>query len=172
MSKYIYIIDNEKIKIGFSKTPWQDIIELEKQGGFKSLRGYVLQTDVAEQIESRIYQHFAHYHFIGEWFKGVTFDQVISRINEFVIEAELQNLQNVKLKADERQSNNAYRVIRDLVQRRQIRPTLPAVRNAIAVPNSQARAYLERLCEEGILEKDSCQRYQVIDRRQKKHEGK
>ncbi|OUD14052.1 GIY-YIG nuclease family protein [Thioflexithrix psekupsensis] len=165
MSKYIYIVDNEKIKIGFSETPWQDISDLEQQGGFKTVRAYVLQTDVADQVEPQIYHYFAHYHFIGEWFKGVTFEQVIYRINEFVIEAELHNLKNSRLQTDTRQANSAYRVIRKLIQRRQIRPTLPAVRNAIAVTSEQARAYLDRLCEEGILEKDSCQRYQVIDRR-------
>ncbi len=166
MSKYIYIIDNEKIKIGFSETPWQDISVLEQQGGFKTSRAYVVQADVADQVESRIHQYFSNYHFIGEWFKGITFEEVVSRVNEFIVEIELETLRNSELNAEEKHSANAYRVVRELIQRRKIRPTLPAVRNAVAVTSEKARDYLERLHEEGILEKDSCKRYQVIDRRQ------
>lgn len=84
---YIYAIENEMgyVKIGITKDITQRIKSLSgsNTGGNKIIRVAISNPTYLKTLEGSFHAIFSRYRINGtEWFKGITFDEIISKMNE------------------------------------------------------------------------------------------
>ncbi|MEE3344552.1 MAG: GIY-YIG nuclease family protein [Bacilli bacterium] len=84
---YIYAIENEVgyVKIGISKDVSQRISSLSGSngGGNKIIRVAISNPTYLKTLEGSFHTIFSRYRINGtEWFKGITFDEILTKMNE------------------------------------------------------------------------------------------
>lgn len=84
---YIYAIENEMgyVKIGISQDITQRVRSLSgsNTGGNKIIRIAVSNPTYLKTLENTFHSMFNNYRIANtEWFKGITFDEVITKMNE------------------------------------------------------------------------------------------
>ncbi|WP_294403036.1 GIY-YIG nuclease family protein [uncultured Clostridium sp.] len=80
-SEYIYCLKfKDKLKIGKSINPYTRARTLRTQSGEEISNIFVIQSDF--KLEQLAHQHFAKYRTIGEYFKGLDFNEVCQWLEE------------------------------------------------------------------------------------------
>ena len=84
---YVYVIDNgEHIKIGWSTNVYQRMISLSHSntGGNEIKRIYLSpMSAIYNTLEYSMHQTFRDYRTVGEWFTGISFEEVCSQLDDF-----------------------------------------------------------------------------------------
>jgi hypothetical protein len=79
-SKHVYAIlaDDNTIKVGISKHPYQRFKEIQNASGKTIIKQHIsIKTINAHKIEKLIFIKFGLYRKKGEWFSGIDYEDVI-----------------------------------------------------------------------------------------------